>query len=87
MSLGQALRKARQMAGLTQEALAHSAGIDRTYVNLLEQDQRSPSVKVFVDICKAMGVPAGDVLNAAAPWISKQPRSGRGRQPDTRRKA
>jgi transcriptional regulator with XRE-family HTH domain len=60
--LGSVLRAARETAGLTQEALADAAGIDRTYVSLLERDKKSPTVSVLVRICDALGVPASAVL-------------------------
>lgn len=46
MSLGGELRKARQAAGLTQVRLAFSAGLDRAYINQLENDHKSPTVDV-----------------------------------------
>jgi transcriptional regulator with XRE-family HTH domain len=37
---GEELKKAREAAGLTQEALAFVANVHRTYVSLLERDRR-----------------------------------------------
>ena len=50
MDLGRELRKARLKAGLSQEKLAFSAGIDRTYVSLLENGHKSPTVDVLIRI-------------------------------------
>jgi transcriptional regulator with XRE-family HTH domain len=41
--LGDALRQRRLAAGLSQEGLANKAGIDRTYVSILERDLQSRS--------------------------------------------
>jgi transcriptional regulator with XRE-family HTH domain len=62
MSLGTELRKARQEAELTQEQLAFSAGIDRTYVSLLENDHKSPTVDVLFRVCDALAVAPSDIL-------------------------
>jgi transcriptional regulator with XRE-family HTH domain len=50
------LRKAREEAGLTQEALAARAGVTREYVSHLERDRQEPSLSVFVRLCEALGV-------------------------------
>jgi transcriptional regulator with XRE-family HTH domain len=60
--LGDELRQRRQAAGLSQEALADKAGIDRTYVSILERDLKSPTVDMLVRLCRAMGVRASGVL-------------------------
>lgn len=60
--LGAELRKAREAAGLTQEKLAFAAKLSREYVNQLEQDRKSPTVKVLVRLCEAMNVKAWRVL-------------------------
>lgn len=60
--LGAELRKARVAAGLTQEELAHRAGISRNYVSLLEGDAKSPTLKVFLRLCRVMGVRASRLL-------------------------
>jgi len=60
--LGDELRKARLSAELTQEALAHRAGVSRNYISLLELDQKSPTVETLLAICKAMKVSAGEMI-------------------------
>ncbi len=60
--LGEELRKARESAGLTQEELAHRAGIHRTYVSLLERGRKSPPVDVLLRLCAATGVRASNVI-------------------------
>ena len=60
--LGEELRQRRLAAGLSQEQLADKAGIDRTYVSLLERDERIPTVNVLIGGCRAMGVRASDVI-------------------------
>ena len=56
--LGDELRKARLAAGLTQEKVAARAGLSREYVSIVERNRRSPTVQVFLRICKAIGIKA-----------------------------
>jgi transcriptional regulator with XRE-family HTH domain len=60
--LGTELRKAREAAGLTQEALAAKAGISREYVSHLEREEYSPTVEVLIRLCAAMNTRAWRVL-------------------------
>lgn len=60
--LGDELRKARDDAKMTQEELSFAAEIDRTYVSMLENNKKSPTVDVLLRICKALGVSASDVI-------------------------
>ena len=60
--LGEEIRKARLKAKLTQEQLAHEAGVSRQYVSLLELNEKSPTVDVLLRVCGAMGVSAGRML-------------------------
>jgi transcriptional regulator with XRE-family HTH domain len=57
MNYGKALRLARALAGLQQQQLADKAGIDASYISLIEQGKRSPSVKFIHKISKAIGIP------------------------------
>ena len=49
-------------AGLTQEELASKARVSREYVNYLEQDKKSPTLRIFVRLCKAMKVSPASIL-------------------------
>ena len=56
LMIGKELRRARLAAGLTQERLAEKAKLHSTYIGLLERNKRSPSLDVFLRLCKAMSV-------------------------------
>lgn len=58
------LRNARVGKGLTQEALAFEAGIDRTFVSLLEGGKRQPSLSVIFTLARALGTTAGVMVSA-----------------------
>ena len=56
------LRRARNAKGLSQEALAHEADIDRTYVSALERSQYSATIDMVDKLAKALGVEASALL-------------------------
>ena len=60
--LGDELRKARDKAGLTQEELAHRAGVDRTYISMLEHDKKSPTLDMLFRLCDALGVAVSRII-------------------------
>lgn len=60
--IGEEIRKARQNKGMTQEKLAFEAGISRNYVSLLELNQKSPTVDVWLRICDALDVSAAAMI-------------------------
>lgn len=50
VAFGQALRQVRRKAGISQEAMAKAAKMDRTYPSLLERGLRTPTLGVFMDL-------------------------------------
>lgn len=50
------LRQIRHKKGLSQEALADAADIDRTYVSALERGVYSPSITIVDKLAAALGV-------------------------------
>ena len=52
---GRVLRAEREAAGISQEDLAHEAGIHRTYVSMLERGLANPSLTVLASIAEALG--------------------------------
>jgi ribosome-binding protein aMBF1 (putative translation factor) len=53
---GNVVKRRRQAAGLSQEALAGRAGLHRTYIGLLERGMRMPSIEVVKKVAKALDV-------------------------------
>ncbi len=49
------VRQARKSAGLSQEELAHEAGVDRTYVSQVEGRKRNITVTVLARLASALG--------------------------------
>ena len=62
-AFAQVLRKARIAKGLTQEALAHAAGVDRTFIGLLETARRQPTLSVICAIARATDQKAGYLVD------------------------
>lgn len=60
--LAQNILRARLTLGLSQEALAHRAGLHRTYVGSVERRERNISVDNIQKIAAALGVNADELL-------------------------
>ncbi|SEE68120.1 DNA-binding transcriptional regulator, XRE-family HTH domain [Rhizobiales bacterium GAS191] len=60
------LRKFRHQRNLSQEALAHEAGIDRTYVSALERGVYSASLTMVGKLAKVLGVEPAALLRRSS---------------------
>ncbi len=60
--VGEEIRRARQKAGLSQEAVADKAGLHRTYISLVERNKKSPTLDTLFRICQAIGVSATAIV-------------------------
>ncbi|MEP7173952.1 MAG: helix-turn-helix transcriptional regulator [Aestuariivirga sp.] len=56
------LRKFRRQKGFSQEALAHEAGIDRTYVGALERCIYSATITMVEKLATVLGVEPVELL-------------------------
>jgi len=59
---GQRVRELRQKAGLSQEELAHRAGLRRTYMGGIERGERNVSLKNIEAIAKALSVDLSELF-------------------------
>ena len=59
------LRKERLAKGLSQEDLAHAAGLHRTYVGLIERGLRNPTVTASHAIACALGTTLSHLIRQA----------------------
>lgn len=65
--LGLELQRRRVAVGLTQEALAHKAGLTRTHYQQIEKGEwkpnhpANPSIKVLAHLAQALGIQIGDL--------------------------
>jgi transcriptional regulator with XRE-family HTH domain len=60
--VGKNLRHLRQAKGWSQEDLALTAGVDRTYVSGVERGVRNPTVLVLSQLASALQVEAAVLL-------------------------
>ncbi len=61
-AFGGVLAELRRAVGLTQEELGHEAGLERTYISLLERGQRHPSLRVLIALCGPLGIAASEAM-------------------------
>jgi transcriptional regulator with XRE-family HTH domain len=62
VAFGRVLRESRTKASLSQEALALAAGIDRTYVSLLERGKRQPTLETVFRLADVLSVSAATLV-------------------------
>jgi transcriptional regulator with XRE-family HTH domain len=59
---GAVLRRRREMAGISQEALAAKADLHRNYVGLLERGKQIPSILVVERLAIALGTTMSSIF-------------------------
>ena len=62
VAVGGRIRQIRERAGLSQEALAAEAGIDRSYMSGVERGRRNFSMLKLKALARALNVPVRDIL-------------------------
>ena len=63
LKVGQRIRELRKKLGLSQEALANEAEVDRTYVTDVENGRRNVSLEILERLIKALNVSFTDFFN------------------------
>ena len=63
LRFGELLRAARVDAGLTQEALALKAGLDRSFYVEIETARHSVNLDRVWDVADALGIPVGTLFD------------------------
>jgi transcriptional regulator with XRE-family HTH domain len=63
MNLGSLLRTQRKDKRLTLKAVAEKAGISEGFLSQVENNVKAPSVETLINICAALGVEAGKIMN------------------------
>lgn len=61
-AFGTMVRQLRREKGLSQEALALSCELDRTYIGGVERGERNISLVNIHKIARALGVPVGELF-------------------------
>lgn len=65
IKLGGAVRAARLARGLSQEALADAAGIDRSHMGKIERGERNVTIMNIARVATALNAKPSDILRAA----------------------
>lgn len=60
------LKVQRNLLGISQEELAHRAGVDRTFVARLELGQNQPSLSVLFRLCEGLVVKPEKLIELTA---------------------
>lgn len=68
------LRRHRQKKGLSQEALAHDAGVDRTYISALERGVYGASIDMIDKLANVLEIEPAILLERTSGQSSKQVR-------------
>jgi transcriptional regulator with XRE-family HTH domain len=69
-AFGAVLRDCRQKAGISQEALADAASVDRTYVSLLERGLRQPTLDTLFRLSQALDISPATMVSRTAAFVS-----------------
>jgi transcriptional regulator with XRE-family HTH domain len=66
-AFGKSVRRCRERAGYSQEALAARAEIHRTYIGGIERGERNPTLTMIHRLARALGVSPTKLLEADEP--------------------
>lgn len=61
-ALGYVVAELRRQAGKSQELLGFEAGLDRSYISLLERGLRSPTIDSLFALCPVLGLSVSQLL-------------------------
>lgn len=62
---GEVVRRAREGQSTSQEKLAESAEIDRTYVSMIERGKRNPTLEIANRLAEALEVKLSELIRRA----------------------
>lgn len=72
-AFGAVVRGFRKETGLSQEALAHMADIERTHFSSIERGTNQPSLWLILKIARALGVSSSDLMAATEDKLANPP--------------
>lgn len=79
VAFGIVLRELRKQRGLSQEVLAHDAGMERNYISLLELGRNSASVKMIFKVAPALGITVTEFMSMVEAKCMEGKKSKRGK--------
>jgi transcriptional regulator with XRE-family HTH domain len=76
-AFGKALQEFRKSRDVSQERLALIAGLDRTYISLVERGLRSPTFRTVVRLAEVLDVRPSEVVRRMEELLPKWRRAAR----------
>ena len=70
-AFGKILKNARNNRGFSLEQLALGCGLDKTFISMLEQGQRQPSLISISSISAALNVPVSELIRRTMDLVSE----------------
>ena len=61
-AFGKVLREYRTHKQMSQEDLAEAAGLDRSFISMVERGIQSPNIVVLIKIAEVLEVPAAELI-------------------------
>jgi transcriptional regulator with XRE-family HTH domain len=77
---GQILRRRREEAGLTQESVAHEAGLSRNYVGMVERGERVPTIIALRKLALAIDTTMSSMIQELEQKCDSKAGSQKGRK-------
>lgn len=77
VAFGIVLRELRKQRALSQELLAHEAGLERNYISLLELGRNSASIKTLFKLTPVLGVSASEFMHQVELVLTRTKKSTR----------
>ena len=71
-AFGIVLKERRNALKLSQEKLAFQAGLDRTFISMLERGKRQPSLTSILILAEALDVPAEQMVKKTKIILAKR---------------
>ena len=62
-AMGRNIRDARSSRKMTQQQLADQAGLDRTYISLVEHGKQNITISAIVNIAEALDIPVNQLID------------------------
>jgi len=71
LAFGAAVRELRERKGVSQDALAQDAGLQRTYVNEVERGRRNLTLLNVWRLAASLGVGVGELMTVAEGHLAR----------------
>ena len=70
IAFGEVLKELRREAGLSQDALAEKADLERTFISFLERGERQPTISTIIALASALRIDADEMVRLTIKRLS-----------------